>query len=133
MADLIPTTEGKKRIGDGLILDEQRGSNLSNEMAALDPRNEASPGFKKKQLDMNPDTNKNYRQKVLDYIDDAYEGKHNAATPSAAPFALTDQKRPDPMVHNKVSQTGSKPENLLLGNMMPVPYSSKASARAGIL
>jgi len=86
MADLIPTTEGKKRIGDGLILDEQRVSNLSNEMAALDPRNEASPGFKKKQLDSNPDV-KNYRQKVLDYIDDVYEGKNTTFT---APFALTD-------------------------------------------
>lgn len=121
MGDLIPTTEGKKRIGDGLILDEQRISNLSNEMAALDPRNDASPGFKKKQLDSKPD--KNYRQKALDYIDDVYEGKHNplAATPL---FALTDQKRPDPSAHIG-SHTSSKPENLLLGNMMPVPYSSK--------
>ena len=51
--DLVPSTNRKNTVGQGLFLGPKRESNLSNEMAALDSRNptNCSPGFKKSQLD----------------------------------------------------------------------------------
>ena len=49
----MPTTDKKDLIGNGLIISGQSASSLSNEMAALEAKNQASPGLKKQRLDSN--------------------------------------------------------------------------------
>lgn len=51
--DLLPTSNTKHGVGEGLLIDQKQESNLSNEMAALGCSNKnASPGLMKQNLNM---------------------------------------------------------------------------------